>query len=154
MHKPPVSCLFLLFMVMPYLSGGLQASARNPAVVDSLQAVPTLQQPLTEAQMDAVRQRLVEAYADKANSALDKYVKAQQAFYRSDYLTAMRHIDQAVALIRNADILAMKGAIYFKAGHQVEAREAFRKAFEAAKDPVVPQVEGLTDWLRSNGIIK
>ncbi len=93
---------------------------------------------------------LLHVYTHRANQVLDHYVKAQKALYAQDHEKAMTHIDQALLLTENADLLAFKGAVYFGMGKLTEARASFSQAFAIDRKAAVPFVEGLQEWLRQN----
>lgn len=109
------------------------------------------QRSMTDEEAAALRARLIREHADKANRVLDFYVKAQQALYHERFTEALAHVEQALALAGNADLLALKGAISFRAGNHADARKSFVKAFELDPAVPIPQVAGLTEWLRQEG---
>lgn len=139
---------FLLALVLT----GLCDASGMPAPV-AQQGADHAQRSMTDEEMAVLRERMIREHAEKANKVFDMYVKAQQAFYRERFVEALEHVDQGLALAENADLLALKGTIFFRAGHQVDARKAFTHALTL--DPAVPllQVRGLTEWLQQERLL-
>jgi len=110
-------------------------------------------QPDTLADFEKFRMRLESEYAEKANKIADHYLKAQRALYRQEYQKAHQEIDKALKIHRNADLLALKGSIYFSAGDLVQAKKYWEEALKLDETLPLPHINGLKKWLHDSGLL-
>jgi len=117
------------------------------------QFVAENQQPDTLADFEKFRMRLESEYAEKANKISDHYLKAQRALYGREYQKAHQEIDKALKIHRNADLLALKGSIYFSTGDLVQAKKNWEEALKLDKTLPLPHINGLKEWLHNSGLL-
>ena len=110
-------------------------------------------QPDTLADFEKFKMRLEAEYAEKANIIADHYLKAQRALYRQEYHKAQQEIDKALKIHRNADLLALKGSIYFSTGDLVQAKKYWEEAFKLDKNLPLPHISELKKWLHDSGLL-
>jgi tetratricopeptide (TPR) repeat protein len=107
----------------------------------------------TIADYENFRKRLRNEYSEKANKISDYYLKAQRALYRDDFDKALEEIDRALEIHKNADLLALKGSIYFSMKSFTEATVYWQEALKLDKNLPIPHIKGLKQWLTESGLM-
>ena len=155
MHKAFATPLLPILLVMLLLCGNGQAlSAWQVTTNRAHQETAAITGQTAQATApDQLMEGLTAEYSKKANLVINHYVRAQQSFYHEKHLLALQEINSALDLIENADLLALKGAIYYGMGQYEEAASTFTRAFSLDKSLPLPRVAGLYGWLTDNNLM-
>jgi tetratricopeptide (TPR) repeat protein len=145
----PASYIFYLsaFLFSMSLSGPVKAQ-QYPAQNEKNRITDTIEV------FNNINERLQLEYAKKANQISNYYLIAQRAMYKKEYQKALENIDLALAIHKNADLLALKGSIFFAMGSFERAKAIFSEAFKMDKNLPVPLLAGLNEWLMKEGLRK
>lgn len=99
------------------------------------------------------RDQLYEDNKNKANIITTFYILAQQKFYNGEYDEALFLINRAIKVRETADVLALKGSIYFGLGSTENFITFWGKALDMDKDVPIPPIPALIAELKKHGLI-
>ncbi len=94
----------------------------------------------------------VPVLTERAGNAVRFFVKAQESFYRRNFVEAMDHIDESLELFETDHGLALKGTLLFIHGMNERAREYWQRAAERNPNVIIPDVETLEYLIESESI--
>lgn len=145
----PVSYIFCLSAFLLYMPlSGLVKAQQYPAQNEKNQIADTIEE------LISINERLKLENAEKANQISNYYLIAQRAMYKKEYQKALENIDLALAIHKNADLLALKGSIFFSMGSIERAKTIFTEALKMDENLPVPLLAGLNEWLIKEGLRK
>tara|TARA_R110002126_G_scaffold42758_2_gene123049 strand:+ start:11684 stop:12169 length:486 start_codon:yes stop_codon:yes gene_type:complete len=98
----------------------------------------------------------VELYKEnqtKANRLTTFYILAQQKFYNAEYEEALFLINRALNVKETADVLALKGSIYYGLGSTENFITYWKRALKLDKDLPMPPSPTIVQELKKYGLI-
>ncbi len=92
-------------------------------------------------------------YQSQANRLTTFYILAQQRFYSGDYQQALFLINRAANIKESADVLALRGSIYFGLGSIENFVSNWREALEKDRNVPIPPSPPIIEELKNQGLI-
>jgi len=119
---------------------------------------------VTDSKIDVEKMRrdsLKKVYTDqiyqenqiKANRITTFYILAQQKFYSGEYEEALFLINRALRVKETADVLALKGSIYFGLGSTENFITFWKRALDMDKNLPIPPFPAIVEELKRQGLI-
>lgn len=112
---------------------------------------------LDKNRLDSLKQvykdQLYDENKNKANRITTFYILAQQKFYNGEYDEALFLINRAIQVRETADVLALKGSIYFGLGATENFITFWGKALAIDKDVPIPPIPAIVAELKKHGLI-
>lgn len=138
----------------------VQQSSNQSAAADTAQQKSTSNQKADqkdEEQIKALKEKYGEQlrsrYQDQANEITTYYILAQRHFYNREYQNALSYIKKAENVRTNADVLALKGNIYYGLNNIDKFVGNWRKALEMDRNVPLPLSDSLIEALQEHDLI-
>jgi tetratricopeptide (TPR) repeat protein len=112
-----------------------------------------LEQKRIDSLTQVYKQELFNVNQAKANRITTFYLLAQQKFYSGEHSEALFLINQAARVKETADILALKGSIYYGLGSIENFLGFWRRALEMDENVPIPPSPVIISELKKYGLI-
>ncbi len=117
----------------------------------------SLQEPENTAIRDSLNNELkneiFERYQVQANRLTTFYILAQQNFYNGQYQAALVMINRAASIKETADVLALKGSIYYGLGSLEDFITHWTQALDKDRNVPIPPSPPIIAELKKQGLI-
>lgn len=158
------SALLFLNFIACGTSRTTSSITANPSQNNPINSIETVATDSTETEEEKEQHRidsLTQVYKAelfnvnqaKANRITTFYLLAQQKFYNGEHSEALFLINQAARVKETADILALKGSIYYGLGSIENFLNFWRRALEMDENVPIPPSPVIISELKKYGLI-
>lgn len=99
------------------------------------------------------KDELFKEHQTNANRITTLYILAQQKFYNGEYEEALFLINRASSVKETADVLALKGSIYYGLGSTENFLTYWRRALDMDRNLPLPPSPTIVQELKKHGLI-
>ncbi len=100
-----------------------------------------------------LKDELKDYYHAQANRLTSFYILAQQRFYSAEYDQALLLINRAANIKETADVLALKGSIYYGLGSIENFVSNWKQALDLDKNVPIPPSPPIVEELKRQGLL-